>query len=87
MNALCFIDLFDSAAFRGERRRIFGPAHLDPELLGLVRDARMSVRVGKQATLFIDRANGSGMTIQGGEALESLEADSIRSLEVRPTTH
>lgn len=86
MNALCFIDLFDSPEFRGERRRIYGPAHLDATLLGLVRDAHMSVRVGKQAMLRIDRGTGEPTTLSAGDAIESLEADNIRSLEVRPAT-
>ena len=83
MNAQCFIDLFDSAAFRGERRRIYGPARLDAHLLGLDRDANVSLRVGQKAALLIEMAGGDGKTLASGDEVESLETGRIRWIEVR----
>lgn len=84
MNARCFIDLFDSTEFRGERRRIYGPVRLDAQLLGLDRDARVSVRVGDKAALLIERSGGDETTFGGGAELDTLESEGIRWLEVRP---
>ena len=84
MNAQCFIDLFDSTAFRGERRRIYGPARLDAQLLGLDRGDHVSVRVGGKAALRIERATGDDTTLSGGGEIESLEAGGIQWLEVQP---
>ena len=85
MSAQCFIDLFDSSAFRGERRRIYGPVRLEADTLGLDRVAEVSVRVGSNAALRIEMAGGEDKTIEGGEQVDSLNTGRIKSLEVRPS--
>ena len=84
MSAQCFIDLFDSAAFRGERRRIFGPVRLDASMLGLDRAADVSLRVGSRAALRIEMTGGEDKTLHAGEQVDTLDTSSIKSLEVRP---
>jgi hypothetical protein len=84
VSAQCFIDLFDSAAFRGERRRIFGPVRLDANMLGLDRAADVSLRVGSRAALRIEMTCGDNKTLHGGEQVDTLNTGSIKSLEVRP---
>lgn len=85
MSAQCFIDLFDSAAFRGERRRIYGPAKLEAHFLGLQGDNNISVRVGAQAALRIEMASGENKTLHGGEQVDALNTGRIKWLEVRPS--
>lgn len=84
MSAQCFIDLFDSAAFRGGRRRIFGPVRLEARLLGLDTEGDVSVRVGSRAALRIELEDGEKQTLHSGEQVDSLNASRIQYLEVRP---
>lgn len=84
MSAQCFIDLFDSAAFRGSRRRIFGPVRLEARSLGLDPEVDVSVRVGSQAAVRIELAGGEKKTLQGGDQIDSLSTEQIQWIEVRP---
>lgn len=83
-SAKCWIDLFDLPAFQGERRRFFGPARLDAEILGLQHAHDVSVRVGSDAALRIEMAGGGDKTLRPGQAIDSLDTTRVRRLEVVP---
>lgn len=84
MHARCFIDVFDGAAFKGERRRIYGPARLDARTLGFHHDADVSLRVGDAAAVHIGIEGGDEQTLRPGESVDSLRTGRVVYLEVKP---
>ena len=84
MSPKCWIDLFDLPEFQGGRRRYFGPARLDAEILGLRNADGVSVRVGTEAALCIELSGGGATTLHGGQTLHTLDTTQIRMLDVRP---
>jgi hypothetical protein len=83
MSPGCWIDVFDLPAFGGERRRFFGPIRVEVAALGLGAAHDFSIRVGRDAALWLRSADGHLREVGPGEAIDTLDATSIQIIEVK----